>query len=461
MSYFPPNPFWLFQKDSFTCSKSQRLTSQSIISATIRTLPSVPSNRASTTATLTFSGFPQTKRELSNLERIPVELLHRIFEYCPTLSLPMSSPYIGSALASDHLRQGLVIDAFSYETDEIDFTAAQIEFQSALLRQKWLSFAFFQDCQKRYMLIQAVCLYRKHFSDLPANEQTTTIASLITYFNNYFTPGARMYRNIEAWHRCRVLPTLDNGHSEFKLTNSNETRLTIILWKEGTQMEFFVNEERSPVKIYFPRYLTCKIPERLLHGPWTNDRGNLLSLLLVYVLRIDWSSSTNKEIARKGLEDAIRENNILAVRTLVEHHCRYGRESIKRQFEDYFGLEAKEFDERQVTELLEPQGQWIFSPYAQESVRAGVFIRTEHLRIAVLEMGCDVAMLNALTVTGPVHHIDGDDRDLLNWATEQSQPFKNDALNRKVKSGDSGTMLLHFLTHVRQSNLWWNRPRGL
>jgi hypothetical protein len=49
---------------------------------------------------------------MSNLERLPVELLEKIFLFCMNLDLPRSSPVIGGKLSSETTYNQTLINAF-------------------------------------------------------------------------------------------------------------------------------------------------------------------------------------------------------------------------------------------------------------------------------------------------------------------------------------------------------------
>jgi hypothetical protein len=49
---------------------------------------------------------------MSDLERLPVELLEKIFLFCMNLDLPRSSPVIGGKLSSEIIYSHTLINAF-------------------------------------------------------------------------------------------------------------------------------------------------------------------------------------------------------------------------------------------------------------------------------------------------------------------------------------------------------------
>jgi large subunit ribosomal protein L14e len=59
------------------------------------------------------------------------------------------------------------------------------------------------------------------------------------------------------------------------------------------------------------------IPEKLLHGPWTQDKASLLYVLVSMNGEIDWKGSMAGEAAKSGMNSAIEEGNERAVAALA------------------------------------------------------------------------------------------------------------------------------------------------
>ncbi|CBX93025.1 hypothetical protein IAQ61_008754 [Plenodomus lingam] len=59
------------------------------------------------------------------------------------------------------------------------------------------------------------------------------------------------------------------------------------------------------------------IPEKLLHGPWTQDKASLLYVLVSLSGEIDWEGSMAGEVAKTGIKEALREGNEYAVAALA------------------------------------------------------------------------------------------------------------------------------------------------
>ncbi|RAL65989.1 hypothetical protein DID88_005650 [Monilinia fructigena] len=90
----------------------------------------------------------KSKRKMSQLEKLPTELLETIFLYCLNLSLPACSPVIGGKLSSETVYSKTIIAAFDPIWDEWygkiinpdlerDYTGMDSSLQSAILRYRW------------------------------------------------------------------------------------------------------------------------------------------------------------------------------------------------------------------------------------------------------------------------------------------------------------------------------------
>ena len=150
----------------------------------------------------------------------------------------------------------------------------------------------------------------------------------------------------------------------------------------------------------------CWIPEKLLHGPWTDSKLTFLEILARAGARVDWIGSTAGETASKGLHDAIAECNVRAVKALVTIPPRiYDVE--KRNNVDKWAL--REEGDVNNRALL---------PREEANVYAGVTPRTEHLRRAVLG-GCHKDIVRRLlSVPGEV---DREDREVVGWGLRKRE----------------------------------------
>lgn len=418
----------------------------------------------------------ETASQLSTLELLPLEILQSIFLLSENLNLPRASLHIGSALASTHIRTELVLRSFGRAVGDLNtifwgrIDNGDTDLQSTLLRQKWLTYAFFKHCQKTFMLRYAIQLYQASATGLPKNLQASTIADMTEYFEDYYDPAYRLRRQLKSWLRHKA-PfaneesgsdwSVHEGNGKFAWTAGNGSEYLISLAHQGSTMHMnrpltgpvLVNR---PTGFDFPyAFLTCEIPEKLLHGPWTNERGQFLMLLLNHGCRINWIEGTSGEVAIRGLEDAIREDNAWAVQALVSTDPFWNGLSQKFMCEYYFGTAPREYKDSELDEMLAPQSKWRFSlnwDYYRIHMpqNIGVVPTTKHLRIAVLEKECDLVVLKALVQDVNMTSIDCDDPEIINWALQKMA--EGDVGYGGSGSGniDKGSLLLEALDGERE-----------
>ena len=149
--------------------------------------------------------------------------------------------------------------------------------------------------------------------------------------------------------------------------------MTPALWKEARPHPFLKPE-------YCPsHYHSCWIPSKLLRGPWEDEKIEFLRDLRGFGARINLDESYDGEIADEALCDAILSRNIKVVRLLS-------------------------FDDMSLRPLLD--GGWMDDNPAFENpedqqqefqlVHLSFQVRSKHVKLAVMEGGCDPAMVVTL-----------------------------------------------------------------
>jgi len=146
----------------------------------------------------------------------------------------------------------------------------------------------------------------------------------------------------------------------------------------------------------------CRIPEKLLHGPWTDERCEFLEILIRGNATVDWIETTSGEIAKDGLLQALREHNAWATRLLLARLPT----PPDNEFTDYYANE----EARAMNKLST-------SNFREHPVRRGVDIvpEYEHLRIAVLEEGCPKDVVDAL-LDAPRPAVNLEETEVFEWA---------------------------------------------
>ena len=390
---------------------------------------------------------------LSALEQLPKELLQAIILLSRNINLPKASSHLGSVLASPLIRTELVLDAFFVANDEEEPNFHDL--QSSLLRQKWLTYDFFQHCQKTYMVQQASRIVHQYSKWIARDVVLNNVARMTEAISTYYTMSHRITMKLDPRHHA--LASDLSREIVFMGTASDGDTYSIILDDEGSKLmvnkpwyptgadplwsgcgchlvdpEFKRCECRLPRDSDFTTYGmswdTCEIPEKLLHGPWTNERGHFLKLLLNGGAYVNWFDSTSGEVASQGLEDAIREDNSYAISMIkvrgmenmkipsvkdIEQQTRKG--IIDECLED---LEAGSLT---IEELTDPHAPWRmpFGNDQSKTTSIGVVPSTKHLKIAVLERGANVRVLKALLGGSGNTDIDCDDNEIVEWALQK------------------------------------------
>ncbi|KAF2689578.1 hypothetical protein K458DRAFT_358454 [Lentithecium fluviatile CBS 122367] len=239
-----------------------------------RKAPTVPAaNTQSSTSsqlskrprTLKTSKLVRSKRKtvvaaMPTLRGLPQELLEMIFLYSMNPSLPRASPDLGRKLTSQAVTMEFVMRSFFHtvehkvvNTRERKITSDPI-IQSELLACRFFTWNFFLDYVKK------------------------AHSTLIT-------------QRGKIWEKAGVdVP----GPKDFDgLWPYRFTRITYLSFAEGFH-----------------------VPEKLLHGPWSEDKASLLYVLVSLGGEIDWQGTMAGETAKEGLREAIAEKNERAVAAL-------------------------------------------------------------------------------------------------------------------------------------------------
>ena len=389
---------------------------------------------------------------LSSLEKLPLELLQTIFLYSLNLSLPLASPHLGAALASRHVRTQLVLSAFGDLEDPVESAEPEtVKLQSMLLPQKWLTYHFFQHCQKTYMLHLAIRAYQDSVSSscfyggsqkiaLPDDVQKMELARMSKWFDDYYDASSQAHK---PWLRNSIgtLP-----EQKFKWMDGQGKDYYLSLGIGGERM--IIPHEASIYRLP-NNELACDIPEKVLRGPWTDDKVQLLTLLLCCSAQISWIDSTSGEVAMQGLEDAIREDNVCAVEALV------GSLNKGYSWDEYHSGEpdSETEDENEPKNTVAPLSNWMFQEMQLSKFGAGVKATTQHLKIALLEKGGNREIVQALLGGIGESAIDCDDDEIRRWAYHRAfaQDAGKDNLDKRSISGRE------LVTALDEHRLWRNQ----
>jgi hypothetical protein len=199
---------------------------------------------------------------IPRIESLPVELLQPIFFWSEyNIALLQASQRVSARLSSEY-----VYDATCtyHLTSVLDDRTAQTAAQTCIFASRWMTWAFFKSWLTR----------------------------------TYESAG------------CLCGLTRDEGCFDAQWPPNFE---------KATEMVF--------TRSHLPRlaFIRARIPKKLLCGPWTSDKIQFLRLLLWLTgMTVDWSHDEVRQIAIKGRQGAMRDQNLEAVE-LFNHNRRLGK----------------------------------------------------------------------------------------------------------------------------------------
>ncbi len=204
----------------------------------------------------------------------------------------------------------------------------------------------------------------------------------------------------------------------------------------GTRLE--CETDSTMIQMNSPRWrcLWCQfetnIPVKLLHGPWTQDQLSFLQALIEGGADLDPENETHREIAKKGLTEAISDDDYRAVDLLMTRAMKsqYGQCHKDNYFEPSF-VEA-----RFVMDTYDGARDWVKSPMERRTL--GVKPDTEHLKVAVIERECRRKIVSRL-LWARSSDIDRADPAVVDWAEKKKEEGDRNGqwlLDQLTRSGD-------------------------
>ncbi|KAF2686973.1 hypothetical protein K458DRAFT_402487 [Lentithecium fluviatile CBS 122367] len=199
---------------------------------------------------------------LSPIERLPTELIQPIFLLSgPNLALPLVSQHIAAKLSEDYIYHAVCKEYLTYNQHS---RVEQSKNQTRIFATKWMTWEFF-----KVFLI-------------------------------------KMYEG----NGCLCGKTQEKECFDAQWPPD---------WEDATRMVF----SRS----HLPElsWVKCRIPVKLLHGPWTSDKIQFLRFLLwITSMTVDWADANVRRIALEGKREAIMERNLEVVE-IFNHNRRLGK----------------------------------------------------------------------------------------------------------------------------------------
>jgi hypothetical protein len=370
-----------------------------------------------------------SQRQASPLERLPTEILQHLFLLSANLSLPKASPFLCDVLSSVHIRTELVIQNFSAKLPWDKRLCKNT--QNALLNQRWLTYSFFKQCQRICLLRKAKEHLLKFAENTPSEDRLKALEGLECALTRAWT------------HPYQISPyPLYNETGDVEVLfqwarEDGQTFLAKIIgkrWGDAAQLFVEISNPKNPKDtksqtlaerdgviraaqewFHMPAFegLTsfANVPEKLLHGPWTQENGDFLKQLTDTGCIIDVNSPTAMAAATRGLEDAIREESEVAIQALVSFKGHY--------------IEDSRYEELIETLVQEPSpnpGKWLFIKGKEWDSMGGLELEPnrDHVLLALQRPQARKSILQALLSDSDPINISPQDRDIRAWITQRN-----------------------------------------
>ena len=270
----------------------------------------------------------------STLEKLPQELLEKIFLETLNTNLLEASPYIASRLSSEYVRKETLIRTCSSHSPASYPSAISRLFpgdkeiakvQNHILRARWFTISFLRHCIPEYMtktLVRELSFNKlhwlKHDGPLVTPQIEATIRGYVDkLFNNaisksFHNEEVNAYTEIE-WEELETNQRIHLG------LGAREGLVSLRIYKKPTRHGC---KRSRGTQVYSRFRILClshqsRIPTKLLHGPWFDEKCELLDIIIKGNASIDWMTTTSGETAQEGFWEALRTNNTCALRTLL------------------------------------------------------------------------------------------------------------------------------------------------
>lgn len=381
----------------------------------------------------------------SPLERLPTEVLEMIFMHSLNLSLPRASPVLGGRLASDHMKTELFLLVFLSEGSNLrhlDYLLAILgtegsigNLQSEIMALKWATPAFVCAMTEPFMVRTIVHAFRSHgLGWLDKSRSVDYGGAQRAVHGDHFDKGVldttkeatidvvrRFYEHTIAGGKIKEGVHTQTDFREWKwpFETARRTIEMYIGYREGRMTLFGIESGKSLPRVFLDfqsRQIHCaadfRIPTKLLHGPWSDDKCTELLRICRGGGRIDQTGSTmDEEVADAGLREAIIEENHKAIVALVGSITAYRAAPAVIGEDDCSTCITVAFGPEQLKDK-----------YCQRHIHrfcVGVTVRTEHVKLA-LDKDCSYSLLYTL-LHGMKVEIDWTDTELTAWAIQKKK----------------------------------------
>ncbi|KAK2875107.1 hypothetical protein FQN49_001777 [Arthroderma sp. PD_2] len=255
-------------------------------------------------------------RRRSPIELLPAELVHKIFFQCLEFNFPRASIHIANALSSPIIYTWLIRLAFSScnrssRSDDIyashhflplDYFyfnhVERAELQTEILKCHWSTASLLRRCQREY--VEHIIKQKRSQFIISPEEDQNILSNLDPYWQNINrldpTPVGKRgkgdlvirARSLETDEPCKI--AIWFGFGAFQIRDAGPVFQEIDIF-------------RLPCAPPYPAE-PCRMPDRLLSLPWTEEKLELLTLLSsdAYI-DVGWPPDRSKAVLRKVIED--------------------------------------------------------------------------------------------------------------------------------------------------------------
>ena len=259
-----------------------------------------------------------TRRVKSFLDNLPTEILQEIFILSHNFDLPCTSPVLYAQLNSYHVKRLFVLRCFAHHVENAyrNHVAELAEIQSRLLRCKWLTYPFFRSCQAEFLLKAARARVRSSMEDqeMDKEQMERTMRDMEEKFLSKFDMGSYDPKHGSPWNHFVEDPS-PWSYTQISCPGpwyqkSNEIAPGLFLTSGCGDCSILRSGAPGNGKMLAIMPMVargCKVPQKLVHGQWTQTRGNFLKLLLDGRAKFDGLDASLYEAAQLGLTEAIRQ----------------------------------------------------------------------------------------------------------------------------------------------------------
>ncbi|KAL9039126.1 MAG: hypothetical protein Q9214_005003 [Letrouitia sp. 1 TL-2023] len=328
---------------------------------------------------------PQSSQRVPlRLQNLPIEILQSIFLLSRNLDFARASPQFAAAFASRHMKNEVLHMAFPTLRDpactgrlSADYPDDGLsEFQSAVLRLKWVTF----DVMREALLKSQTAYLTSQCQGYSMTEVDDDSAGTGRLIQPHESSIRSFFERIQKERNYTKDVRLQNREGAVKKIQFYSSATTILEDLLGENNQLVGCRRLRPLQCG----QRCIIPEKLLHGPWSDAKCDFLELIGLCDAVLDSYNTSSGEVADAGLFDAIMEGNRRAVEVLSQLWDVSTKDTVESH-SDYPGV-----------------------------------ITTRHIKAAILQGGCDMDIVYHLLRKGRrlACWID-DDEEVNQWAYEK------------------------------------------